>query len=133
MINRDYYKYLEAKDEYERLERQIEEIETRIASLGIDYSKVKVQTTPNNDKLADNIDKLNELKAEAQAKQDNAIKYMQDVIRVIESIQDETLRDIMQRKYIEGESLITIAEDKGYSYRHIQRLHKEAYKKADKL
>lgn len=132
-MQKDYYKYLDARDEYERLERQIEEIQTRIEGLGVDYSKVKVQTTPNNDKLANNIDRLNKLKAEAQAKQDNAIKYMQDVVRAIESIPDEMLRDIMQRRYIEGESLVDIADKKGFSYRHIQRLHKEAYRQAKKI
>ena len=120
------YAYLDAKTEYERLERQIEEIETRIQGLGVDYSKVKIKTTPNNDKIADNIDELNKLHKEAELKMQEQVKTMQAVLKAIDSVEDATKRDILQRRYIEGESWESIAVEKNYSWRHIQRLHAEA-------
>ena len=120
------YAYLDAKTEYERLERQIEEIETRIQGLGVDYSKVKIKTTPNKDKIADNIDELNKLHKEAELKMQEQVKTMQAVLKAIDSVEDATKRDILQRRYIEGESWESIAVEKNYSWRHIQRLHAEA-------
>lgn len=124
--NRDLYAYLDAKVEYERLERQIEEIETRIEGLGVDYSKVKVQVTPNNDKLAEAMDELSKLHREAIDKQTDQVKKMQELLADIDSIEDDLLRDIMQRRYVEDQSWDDIARYYNYTWRHIQRLHKEA-------
>lgn len=126
MSNKQFYAYLDAKQEFERLDRQIEEIETRIQGLGVDYSKVRVQTTPNHDKLAEAMDELTRLHKEAVDAQAKQVEIMQRVLADIDSIPDATLRDIMQRRYIEGESWDTIAQEKNYSWSHIQTLHRKA-------
>lgn len=128
-MDNNLFRYLQAKEEYERLERQIEEIETRIQGLRVDYSKVKVQTSPNNDKIIEALDELNKLHREAVDKQAEQVSTMQEILKIIDGINDALLRDIMQQRYIEGRSWEEIAQEKNYSWRHIQRLHKEAKEK----
>lgn len=125
------YEYLDAKIEFERLARLLEEVETRIQGLGVDYSRVKIKSTPINDKLADNIDELNRLRLEAIDAQTKQIEKMQKVLAFINSVEDATVRDILQRRYIEGENVVDIAKDINYSREHIHRLEKSAKEKVE--
>ena len=47
----------------------------------------------------------------------------------IQGIEDDKQRFILEKHYIDGETLERIAEDMGYDYRWIRRLHKKAIQK----
>lgn len=49
--------------------------------------------------------------------------------RLIYLVKDDKLREILNRYYLYGQSWGRIAEDLGYSYRHVTRLHGTALKK----
>lgn len=118
--------YLRAKSEHQRYVRLLEEIETAISSISIDYSKEKVQSTPQFDKLAESIDKLNCIRNKCIERAYAATEAMGRTLDLIEQIENPTIKDILTRKYILDESFEKIAVEKRYTYRRITQLHGDA-------
>lgn len=117
--------YLTAKEEYRRILRQLEYIETEINKLTVDYSKVKVQTSSTTD-LADYIDRLSFLRKKAINEANDMINAMENCIRLIDLVENPNQRDILQLRFIEGKTLVETAEITDYSWRHVLRLQNDA-------
>ena len=123
----ELWKYRNAKREYERLLAKIEEIETQITNVSIDYSKERVKTSlVHHDALADVIDKLTALRNAAIVQADVMVNKMAKAYGMIEKVKDPLHREILQRRYIQGEEWESICVSMGYAWAQIHRLHKEA-------
>ena len=121
--------YLDNQRELNRINDLIEVLDSKIQGLGIDYSRVKVKTTPKNDKISDLIDLLNELKQEQEAKKETAVQEMARVVEVIDSLDDTTQKELLQKRYIDGDTWDSIGQQMGYTWRHLIRLHNQALEK----
>lgn len=130
MANRtksELWQYRNAKREYERLLAKIEEIETQITNVSIDYSKERVKTSlVHYDSLAEVIDKLTTLRNAAIVQADMMVDKMAKAFGMIEKVKDPLHREILQRRYIQGEEWEAMCVHMGYSWTHMHRLHKEA-------
>lgn len=121
--------YTQAKREYERLMRLLEETETRIQGLSIDYSKAKVQSSPDPDKLAKAIDKLSSIRKQCIDMAYESSKRMESVLNFINKIEDSRLKDLLTRRYIHDQTWERIAYEMGYSWTGIHKLHNISLKK----
>lgn len=125
-IKKALWQYQRDKREYERLNRKIEEIEAQIMSISIDYSKEKVQGTSGQDKLADVMDMLTKLRADAIIEAEKMAKSMVKTYGMIEKVKDPLQKQILQMRYIEGLDWEEICYKIGYSWTHTHRFHKDA-------
>lgn len=71
-------------------------------------------------------DALVEYESLIDEKIDELYAVKQEILTAIWSIEDATLREVLQRKYIEFQSLEQIAVGMNYSYRQVKRLHGKA-------
>ncbi len=62
---------------------------------------------------------------------EECIKLRADIERKIESVEDNTLSEILYHKYIFGKTLEQISYILNYSKRHIERLHIKALEKIE--
>lgn len=126
-VKKKLWGYQKAKEEHSRLKRKVEEIETQVMGLSIDYSKDKIQSsTDSQDKLANVIDRLNKLRNEAIEKAEEEGKKMAEVYRLIELVEEPLQKSILQRKYIEGLTWEEVCYKSGFSWSQIHRFHKAA-------
>lgn len=120
--------FREAKRKYEAVRIQLEECETMITSVNFDYSKERVQTSPEMDKLADVIDRLSYLRNRCIEQADEAVRCMEEVKMLIDCV-DGRMRDLLTRRYIKGETWERIAVETNRSWNSTHRLHRQALKK----
>ncbi len=60
---------------------------------------------------------------------DELSRKREEIEQVIEKLPDKTERELLSRRYLLFQKWDKIAEDMGYSYRHITRLHGKALQK----
>ena len=120
--------YLTAKKRYITTSRNLEECETMITRLNIDYSKEKVKSSAQPDRLGDLIDRLIYLKSVFLSTAEESTEKMEATLRFIESIENPQHHELISRHYIHGEAWEEVAEEMGYTYRYILKLHDEALK-----
>ena len=72
--------------------------------------------------------KLDELIRQLEAEQDLAIQKRKEIRSQIQSMADETEKEILERRYLLGETWERIAVDMNYNYRWVLRLHGRALK-----
>ena len=120
------WNYLDNQRELKRITDLIEVLDSKLQGLGVDYSRIKVKSTPVNDRIGELVDKLNSLKAEQEQAQETAIREMAKVVEAIQSVEDPKQREILQRRYIEGQTWDTIAQEMGYTWRWLIKLHGQA-------
>ena len=126
-IKKELWQYQNAKKEWDRLNRKIEEIETQIMSIGVDYSKEKVQVSPiSADKLANAIDMLSELREKASNEAYAMSCSMVETYGKIDKVKDPLQRQILQMRYIEAREWEDICYTLGYSWAHMHRMHRIA-------
>ena len=94
-------KYKEASKRYYRSKRELEELETLLESVSVDYTKAKVKSSPEPDTLANSIDKLARLHKQVLQEGNDAIEEMFNVRGLIDKSGNEIQRDILIRRYID--------------------------------
>ncbi len=118
----NYERRIEAKLE------KIEEFKARATSITISFGE-KVQTSKNKNGtekiISIYLDMQNELKNEVE----RLHSILKDIKKNINSLQDENQKEILERKYINGESFSKIAEKMYISERQIFRIHGKALEK----
>lgn len=114
-------KYQEARRAYTRAKEESEQIATMLTSAAIDYSKVKVQTSPHD--FTDTMAKLVDLHNECVKRMAECVEAMEEVNRLIELIETGKEKEVLFRRYIAGEAWEEIAEQMKIDYRWAFRLH----------
>ncbi len=64
--------------------------------------------------------------ARLQAKRLESIRYYQEILQCISTIEDPTEQTLLRLKYIHGNTLESIAETLNYSLRQIHNIHRHA-------
>ena len=113
----------DAERELKRLEEEYEQAKADILHLkAMEYDKDKV----SNSRIGDLSDAIAALEgyAERIAKQwDKLIALREDAKARIEQIEDGRYRDVLVRRYLQGQSWEWIAAGMGYEFRYMLKLH----------
>lgn len=91
----------------------------------IEYDKDKVSNSHIGD-LLDAIAALEKYAERVNAKWDELIAMREEAKAQIEQIADGRYREVLHRRYLQGESWEYIAVGMGYSFRQVTRLHRGA-------
>ena len=117
------YSFRDARRDFERSKRELEEVETMIQGLSIDYSKPRVTSSQEPDSLAKAIDELIRIRNKCAAQGEEAVNCMKDVVGLIHSVKDVRGKEILSRRYISCQHWNTIAYEMRTDRRWIIRLH----------
>ena len=130
---KEYLKEIKYKRQYlQRLKERRASLHLDVSFGGIDYSADRIQNSPKNKleeamiKLSDRLEKLDNSIAKVSVEID-------DRIGCIEKLPNNTHRDLLFKRYVEGETFEQISVELGYVYNYTCNLHGEALKELSKL
>ena len=122
-MRKKLYGFREARWEFERSQRELEEIESMIEGLSFDYSKPRVTSTPEQDKFSKMIDRLVKIREKCVKQGAEASLKMTDIKELIDSVEDARGREILSRRYISCQHWNTIAYEMRTDRRWLFTLH----------
>ena len=115
---RKFDRYIEQKQiEYDSLYR------LRGGASGIDYSKDKVQTSPDGQGFTRISDRLVDLQSEINEAVDRFCQMKHERIDQIQQLPKVEYSEILFKRYVEYKSLERVAWEMNYSYIYICQLH----------
>ena len=86
-----------------------------------------------SDRVGRTAAKIADLEKEVNDEIDKLIGVKAEITAMINSLEDILLRNLLERRYLLGFSWEKIAEDMGYTPRHITRLHNKAIARLELL
>lgn len=116
--------YRNARRLYEQAKMESEEVETLLTSAGIDYTKVRVQTSAKD--FTEVLAKLADLHTQCVERMDECTRTMADVLSLISEAEDAKNREILSRRYIKLQRWEEIAAEMRLDYRWVFRKHDQA-------
>ena len=123
----------DAERELKRLEEEYEQAKSDILHLkAMEYDKDKVSRYRIGD-LSDAIIVLEGYAARIGAQWGKIIALREDAKVRIDQLQDGRYRDVLTRRYLQGQSFEAIAVGMGFDYRWTRRLHNKALDRFQKL
>ena len=123
-IKRRLKAFKDARILYQKAKDESEQIATLLTSAAIDYSKVKVQTSPHD--FTDTMARLVDLHNECVKRMNECVTAMEDAARLIDLVEEPELREILSRRYLRLDQWPDIAEVLKKDERWIYRLHERA-------
>ena len=108
---------------------QLRELSVSISAIGNDE---KVQTSPNFDKIGTAIAKIDELENNLDKMIDEYLVKRERIIAQIDTMEEESVYQILFSRYIEKKTFEKIATEMEYSLRQIVRLHGKALQQFEK-
>lgn len=109
---------------------QLEALATKVTSVN---SGDRVQASGSQDKMADTVIKILELKQEINADIDRLVDLKCEIIPLIDAVQDADLIDVLYKRYIQGKKWEEIALEMHYTFRWVLKLHGRALQKIDMI
>ena len=124
MTAKEYlWRVRDAEQELRQLEMEYKQARDDMLHLkAIEYDKDKVSNSHIGD-LLDAIAALEKYAERVNAKWDELITMREEAKERIGEIADGRYREVLHRRYLQGESWEYIAVGMGYSFRQITRLH----------
>lgn len=132
MTNKEKKDYLKR---YQKINKEIEQLlleKSEILSLGTKITPTYTDTPKGigeRDKVQSTIEKLEEQEEKIDKKIDLLHEVKTDIEKVIQSVEDDTLKLLLRYRYINGLTWEKIAVTMNYDYRWILRLHGKALNK----
>jgi DNA-directed RNA polymerase specialized sigma subunit len=130
MTNKDKIKYLKR---YINLDREIERKLEEVARLRSKLTRIMpiYSTEPKGGgsirgKTEGIIAKIVDLEKEIDADVDRLISIRDNIKAIIEAVEDDRERLLLQYRYLDGKTFEKIAVEMNYSWRQIHRLHSQA-------
>ena len=107
-----------------RRQRELEELrELTTSAGGLDYSREVVDHTATGDAMENKVIKIAELEEEIKRDILNCGNIQRMIARELEQMQNETNKELLFMRYVEGYKLEEIAIKMNYSYIHIRHRH----------
>lgn len=130
MTAKKYLQQLKALDiKIKQREEQVMELRSKAMGTGtISGGGERVQTSISGDKLSENVSRYLDLQAEVAELITDYAEKKNEIITAIQKLEDPRYIEILYKRYVSFETFERIADEKGYSWRHILRLHKQALK-----
>ena len=118
---------LRCRRRYQTALEELEYIRSMATGLSaIRYDKDQIQTSPDNNQMANYMIKLEKAEAKAlRASEDYFTKYVQ-IQHQIDIISPQLYADILYLRYIQGKKLWQIADELNYDYDYIRSIHGKA-------
>ncbi|WP_314331142.1 hypothetical protein [Selenomonas noxia] len=134
MTAKEYlWRVRDAERDLKRLEQEYEQAKADILHLkAVQYDADKVTGGRIGD-LSDAIAAIEEYMERLNAQWDKLIALRKEAKVLIERIADGRYREVLHRRYLQGQTLEEIAVDLRYNYRWIKRLHGRAMGEFEKL
>lgn len=126
-------KYIPLKREAEELRLQAEYLEDDIRSLKAVVIDGMPKGSTVNDSIGNLVAKADKLRSEYLRKYDLAFCELYKIERCIESLEDETERLMMRKRYIQGLHWEDICIDLNYCWQHIHKIHAKILKKISEM
>jgi RinA family phage transcriptional activator len=130
MTNRDKIKYLKR---YINLDREIERKLEEVARLRSKLARVTEVFTEEPKgggsiygKTGEILAKIVDLEKEIDADVDRLVAVRDSIKSIIEAVEDDRERLLLQYRYLDGKTFEWIAAEMHYSWRQIHRLHSKA-------
>lgn len=117
------------KDKMEEL-ADLEILATLLGSLG---KGERVQNSGSQDKMAETVCKIVDLKKEIQTEIDNLLKLKREIRNIINRVSEPLLMSILHKRYLQYKSWEEISVELSISYRHTTRLHRLALQNVEKI
>lgn len=111
---------------------ELSQLRVMACSISAVKSGEKVQTSPDPDKNGVKFSKIDEMERKLDYLVDKFVDKKSEIIRQIDSMEDEVLYDILFSRYIEKKTFEKIATDMQYSFRQTIRLHGKALQEFEK-
>lgn len=111
---------------------ELSQLRVMACSISAVKSGEKVQTSPDPDKNGVKFSKIDEMERKLDCLVDKFVDKKSEIIRQIDSMEDEVLYDILFSRYIEKKTFEKIATDMQYSFRQTLRLHGKALQAFEK-
>ena len=108
---------------------QLRELSVSISAIGNDE---KVQTSPNFDKIGTTVAKIDEMENNLDKMIDEYLVKRESIIAQIDTMEEESVYQILFSRYIEKKTFEKIATEMEYSWRQIVRLHGKALQQFEK-
>lgn len=108
---------------------QLRELSVSISAIGNDE---KVQTSPNFDKIGTTVAKIDEMENNLDKMIDEYLVKRERIIAQIDTMEEESVYQILFSRYIEKKTFEKIATEMKYSWRQIVRLHGKALQQFEK-
>lgn len=118
-------KYREAIREAERLEDEMHRWRSRAENVTTAL-KMTPSGGPGSRSLEDAVDHIDALAVQLGAAQRRAVDLRRHIEVSIAQVEDGRLRELLRRRYIDGDTWESIAVQMDYSYMHVCRLHGDA-------
>ena len=112
---------------------EIYQIKSMALNISVLYEEDKVQASGNKDRIGDMVSKMVDLEKEAQSYVDAYTDLRRKIIIQIDSMPKETYYVVLFSKYIEDKTFDVIAEEMGYSWRQVIRIHGVALAEFEKM
>lgn len=109
---------------------QLETLATRVTSVN---EGDRVQASGNQDKMADIVCKIVELRKEINADIDKLVDLKSEIIPIIDAVQDADMIDVLYKRYIQYKKWEEIALEMHYTYQWVCKLHGRALQKIDMI
>jgi len=129
LTNQDKIKYLK---QYKALDRRInlklaecEEWRDMAKKITQEYTDMPKGNGGVN-RLEMAVENIDRLEREMNGDIDRLVDLRRDIQQAIKSVADETLQELLERRYIHGQTFERIADEMHYAWRHIHRLHSQA-------
>lgn len=111
---------------------QVAQLRSLLDVCSVRYDGDKIQVSGGDDKFADTVAKIIDLEDEINADIDSLIAHKELARQMIESLDDDTQKLILYKRYFEKKTFEQIAVELNYCWRQIHRLHGNALVKMDK-
>lgn len=117
---------------YKTAEIEINELMEQLTRWQARATKMTAAISPvpgggkTGDSLQKAVEKICELKAEINAKVTELLKQQAEIKQAICKLSDKTLQILLMKRYIDGKTFETIAEEMNYCISRIFTLHKKA-------
>ena len=125
-------RYLPLKREAEELRLQAERLAKDIKSLKAVAMDGMPKGNAVNDSIGNLVAKVDKLMRDYLYKYDEALCELYKIERYIESLDNETERLLMRKRYIEDKHWADICVELNYSWKQIHRIHSRILKKIAK-
>lgn len=122
------------KAKYKRALEDVQQIREMMESAGaIRYDKVNIQSSPNNDQMANYMVKLDAAEKRAVTLAEQYLDKYTQIREQIEQVSPQTYGDILYLRYVQGMKLWDIAEELNYAFQWVRVLHGRALVEFGKL
>lgn len=112
---------------------EIYQLKSMALNISVLNEEDKVQTSGSKDRIGDMVSKIVDMEKETQQYVDAYTDLRRKTIMQIDSMPKENHYKVLFAKYIEDKTFDVIAEEMGYSWRQIIRIHGDALAEFERM